>query len=272
MKVVWKLVEACIIPILTYAGETRNPNKTENRAINNILECIIKRILMVPRTTPREALYIETGIMDVEHTVMKNRINMEKRLSLNKENITYKVKENGGEKGWKYITNQIKNRIKIDDMEMEGSRTQVKNKVSEKVKEAFRKQIEDSGADKSKIKYLMDTKNYQWEPGKPAPYIMQLTRQQASAIFKAKTRMLQIKENYKGKYQKSPNKLKCRACKKEDETQQHILNECEIIHTDNALKVQKDDLKSEKPEELRKTSFRVMEIMKKLETIHQGGE
>jgi hypothetical protein len=35
---------------------------------------------MVPTTTPREALYIETGIMDIEHQVVRNRVNMYYRL------------------------------------------------------------------------------------------------------------------------------------------------------------------------------------------------
>ena len=31
METFWKLVSACIIPIITYAGETRNPTKEENK-------------------------------------------------------------------------------------------------------------------------------------------------------------------------------------------------------------------------------------------------
>ena len=45
----------------------QNPNKTESKAIIDILDSTIKRVLMVPRTTPRKAIYIETGLMDVEH-------------------------------------------------------------------------------------------------------------------------------------------------------------------------------------------------------------
>ena len=31
METFWKLVSACIIPIITYAGETRKPTKEENK-------------------------------------------------------------------------------------------------------------------------------------------------------------------------------------------------------------------------------------------------
>ena len=114
MKTIWKMLETCIIPILTYAGETRNPTKKENKEINSILDTIIKRILMVPRTTPREVLYIETGLIDIEHISMKNRVNMEKRLNLNPDSATYKIKENGAKHGWKKQTELIKKQAKYN--------------------------------------------------------------------------------------------------------------------------------------------------------------
>ena len=269
MKAVWKLIETCIIPILTYAGETRTPNKTENKAINDILDNTIKRVLMVPRTTPREAIYIETGLMDVEHTTMKNRINMDKRLSLNPESITYKAKENGARKGWKHTTQQIKDRLDINNQDMEGTRNLVKTNVREKTKAAFKESIDRNGAEKSKIQHLMNTKNNQWEPGKPAPYIMELTRMQASTIFKAKTRMLHVKENYKGKYQNRPDKLKCRACGLTEETQNHILNECTTLHLEDSTKVSQENLKTEDVNALRTASQKIMKTIKRLEDIHK---
>ena len=78
MKTFWKLVSACIIPIITYAGETRKPTKEENEKLNQLLDRIIRRILMVPESTPREALYIESGLLDIETITDKNRIMMEK--------------------------------------------------------------------------------------------------------------------------------------------------------------------------------------------------
>ena len=31
MELIWKMVQVCIIPIITYAGETRNPTKKETK-------------------------------------------------------------------------------------------------------------------------------------------------------------------------------------------------------------------------------------------------
>ena len=49
-----------------------------------------------------------------------------------------------------------------------------------------------------------------------------MTRNQVSTIFKARTRMLDIKANYKNKY---PNQT-CRLCHINEETQEHVLAHC----------------------------------------------
>ncbi len=47
-----------------------------------MIDKIIKRILKVPPGTPREALYIETVLLDPE-TIIKNRVDMEIRIPRN---------------------------------------------------------------------------------------------------------------------------------------------------------------------------------------------
>ena len=67
----------------------------------------------------------------------------------------------------------------------------------------------------------------EWTAGKRAAYISKLTRNQASTIFKARTRMTKVKGNYK-KGHKDPL---CRLCGKDEETQKHIFEECEKLKT-----------------------------------------
>ena len=72
MQTMWNLLEVCIKPIITYAAETWETTKKENTAINGIYDKIIKRVLKLPTSTPREVLYLETKIIDIEHTREKN--------------------------------------------------------------------------------------------------------------------------------------------------------------------------------------------------------
>ena len=64
METIWKLISACIIPIITHAGETRKPTKEEKKKLNQLLNHIIRRILMVPESTP-EKHHIEKSGTDL---------------------------------------------------------------------------------------------------------------------------------------------------------------------------------------------------------------
>ena len=113
METAWKLLETCIQPIITYGGETWNMTKKEEKLLNQIQENIVKRILMTPISTPPEALYIETGLLDVSTIIKINRINMEKRLLKNPNHLTTKIMNVATKGGWKETTERIKEELNI---------------------------------------------------------------------------------------------------------------------------------------------------------------
>lgn len=104
----------------------------------------------------------------------------------------------------------------------------------------------------------------EWEPRKPAEYTQKLSRNQVSYIFKARTRMLQVKANYKN----GNKELKCRLCKEKEETQTHILEEC-VKLKDSCQEVTKDMIFEENIEELKQTAKLIETRMKVLEEKQQ---
>jgi hypothetical protein len=88
MQSVWQLVEACIIPTITYGTEAGKMTNSEKHSLNIILDTVIKRILMIPMSTPRGPIYFETGLLDIEHTILKNRINYANKLGKKKLQCT----------------------------------------------------------------------------------------------------------------------------------------------------------------------------------------
>ena len=76
--------------------------KQEEKRINQIQENIIRRILMVPQSTPTQSLYIETGLLDITTIVTKNRLNMEKKLYTNTRETNQQMGLNI-KNGWKDI-------------------------------------------------------------------------------------------------------------------------------------------------------------------------
>ena len=80
-----------------------------------------------------------------------------------------------------------------------------------------------------------------------------MNRYDASTIFKARTRMLDVKNNYRNKH---ANNL-CRACKEEIESQEHILEKCKKIHDNNQNKVNTNDIFENNIESLKRTAEKV---------------
>ena len=207
MECIWKLVRTCIIPILTYSCETWEPSIGEMKKLNQILDKIIKRILMTPEATPRESLYIETGLLDVETIINIKRMNMMARLNREKSELMSKVLSNPHSK-WMKHTKETMEKYNVEDGDLEGPKEQAKSAITMGVHLNMYCKISraNAGEGRSKLKYYLEGKL--WSPEKPAKYMEKLTRKQASTIFKARTRMTKFKGNYKNQY---PDQM--RACK-----------------------------------------------------------
>ena len=87
MDTIWTILETCIIPIITHGSETWDLNKTEKKKLNKILDNLIKRILAIPQTTPRECIYEELQIMDIEHRITERCLNYYKGMTSRKKHI-----------------------------------------------------------------------------------------------------------------------------------------------------------------------------------------
>ena len=97
--------------------------------------------------------------------------------------------------------------------------------------------LEKDGQNKSKVKFLTDNRP-EWKSCERQQYLNHLTRKDASTIFLARTRMIDVKNNFRSKY---PN-INCRACGKDPETQEHVLETCKVIHKDKETKVSLEDI------------------------------
>ena len=164
-----------------------------------------------PINTNRRTKYRNRAAGHIYHND-KNRLNMGKRIKKNTERLVAKIMNNQAKGGWKDITNKIKTSI-IGEQQTETITTM-------NIKTKFADMISAKAEGKTKTQYLLN--NTTWKPGIRKAYMNKLTRMEASTIFKAQTRMLDIKNNYSGKH----NDLTCRKCGEPTETQEHILDEC----------------------------------------------
>ena len=249
MEAIWRLVNTCITPIITYASETWEPTKQEHKRLNQTLDKIIRRILMTPEATPREALYIETGLLDVETIADMKRLSMKARLNRDSSNLIKEVLSNPNCQ-WAKNTKDVMTKYQITE-DPTGSKYKTKQIISNRTLNVFAARMRSAGG-KSKTDFFINGKQA-WKPGKPAKYMIELTRKQASTIFKARTRMTKVKSNYKNGF----NDLKCRRCGNTEETQQHIMEECSVIHMDPENKVTTDKIFDEHTDTLKTIAIKI---------------
>ena len=264
MESIWKLVETCIVPIITYGGETWNPNKKETKELNDILDNILRRILIVPQTTPREALYIDTGLLDIITMIDMNRISMRKRLERKPNTLMENLDKSNIAKGWHTLTEQTMNQYNVSSQDMDHTKAKFDRILTRKVNLVFREKMETEGLRKSKVSHLLEGK-MGWKPQTRPKYMNILSRNNCSIMFQARTRMLKIKNNYRNMYRDNI----CRKCNKEEETQEHILEICPEIHVDNTTKITNDFIFTEDPYMLKEGSRRLKRVLKTL-TIEEN--
>ena len=265
METIWLVMKACIMPSITYSGETWEPNAHYYDEANKIADSLIKRVLKTPKGTPREPLYMETGLIDPETIITCNRINMEARIMRNNNETMKKLLMLTNQDSWAITNNEIKRKLKIGDHELKEDKDIVKQTVKKAAYEDFKNKLNESSKEKSKVQYYLQGKK-EWTPGKASEYMKKLNRNQASNIFKARTRMLPIKGNQKNEYtDKDGNThITCRLCKEKDETQKHILEECTTLRK-ITIPITESMIFDENTENLEETATQIGKILEELE-------
>ena len=266
MKSTWKLLKATVIPIITYAGESMTYTKKETEQMNKILDNIIRRILNTPRSTPRETIYLECGLLDIETTINKNKLLMYNRIYRTGNTLTKEIISDENNTKWKEEIEILMNRYNIEKKTIqEKSKKIAKNKINSAIKETFRKELIKEGIKKSKVRYyLLNSEPNHENPinkKKKENYLNTLSQPDVSLIFNIKTRMIDVKNNYKNRYHDNI----CRHCKTEAETQEHILEKCSIIHENNRSKAKICLIKSFSPTILKQVAIKARKILE----LHQ---
>ena len=256
METIWTLIESCIIPIIIYGSETWDINQNQTKRLNRILDNIIKRILNLPQSTPRECLYYELGTLDIEHRIITKRLNYATTLLIKNPDNLREILQAANPKSWIQKTTQQARSVGLDLNTLR--HISAKNrKVS--LKESITKSMNDKhnteGQNKSKFKFL--TTNSETRRSAKPSYLYKLPKEQARAIFMARTRMIKVKTNYKNMY---TNTI-CRGCGLKEETQ-HVLEEFTSIHTQDNLITPTNQLFSNDPTTTKSTANKLTTLLK----------
>ena len=123
-----------------------------------------------------------------------------------------------------HITGLIKEfNIPIAHIELQNiSKGKWKSTVAKPIKKYANNHCVTKGKNLSKLKYLFKHRQEMMKE----KYKNKLSRSEASAIFKLRTRMIHLKRNFRNIYK---HDILCPRCKKEQDMEEHLFGKCEKL-------------------------------------------
>ena len=191
---------------------------------------LLRRILDAPKSTPKEMMFLELGVVPLRDIIRQRRLNYLKYiLDQEADSMLFKVFEkqsqNRTKKDW--ITTALAD-LELLDLTVTFAEIQEMNKlkwksmVKQSMKEKSLKQLEVTKQKHSKVNKLkhpkLEIQKY-FLPNEQA-----ITKEEIQLIFKIRSRGIRVKVNLKGLY----DSYECEVCQNEEETQKHIY-ECQEI-------------------------------------------
>ncbi len=106
---------------------------------------IIKRTIQTPTSTVREALYMETGMLDIEHAAKKKQLLMKHRIQDNASKLM-KITINSNIKGgWKQRTDKLENKLNVQAQDYTRSKQTFKINIENKISKMFHDSTDEKG-------------------------------------------------------------------------------------------------------------------------------
>ena len=209
--------------ILSNCESWYNLTLKEVEELESVDESLLQKILEAPFSTPKEMFFLEMGIIPIRFILMKRRFSF----------LHYILKEDKNSLIYNFFQEQSSNPVKgdwiltvKDDLEAIGIDLEIEE--IEQLSEGQFKTIIDEAVEKHAFEYLIGLKNSHSKVEKIEFRSLEMQRyltpsdllnSQVKFIFQARTRMLNVKANYKN----GNSDLQCRACNKFEENQPHLL-------------------------------------------------
>ena len=204
----------------------------------------LRSVLRAPRATPKEMLFLELGCIPLRELIKKRRILF----------LHYILNESQESMINKFLKTQLKTQKPKDwttqvlkdlkEFQIELNLEELKDIKKSKLKRILKKAVDEKAFEK-----LTDLKNghskvmnLKYSKLKMRNYLkanrFRISLEECQEIFKIRSRVTDVKINFRGKYEN----LECDICKKQEESQKHILECSEIMKEDGFKKVEYEQI------------------------------
>ena len=228
MKAIITYHHTIILSKLLLNAETWSQLTKKNIAdLETVQNSALKRLLKLPITTPTAILRSELGIWSIESQLMYKKLSYLRRLLNLNNNVTKQVlMEQMNLPGPTWVS-EVKSILST--LNIKKSHEDIKNCSKYKWKNEVKKAI--VKLELSKLQKVKDTTKkgqlLALDNIKIKNYLLNLNQSEAATILKIRIGMVNVRDNYKYKY----NDIKCQICKKADETTTHFLT-CQEYRTE----------------------------------------
>ena len=211
-----------------------NITSAEMSLLETVDIMMLRGILKAPRSTPKEMLYLELGVMPLQHVIRKRRLGfLYYILQQENESLLSKVfqsqLENPTPKDW--ITTVKKDleeiNVNIQFFQIKKmKKDEFSNLIKRKIEAYALKELENIKSKHSKVNMIkhriLTMQNYL------KPNELNIKKEHSQLIFRLRCQVTNTKENMKNMYDDHT----CHACGQERENQIHIL-QCNILQNYN---------------------------------------
>ena len=219
------LWEAAILPALMYNSETWVDITTKTVETLDNIQNYFRMLLQVPESTPKPSLLSETGLMSMKYRIWSSKlifVNVLKNMpegTLAKQIFNEQVK-----RGWPGLAREAS--IICKDLGLP-------NIIQEKIRKVkwekmVKKAARDKHEDELKLEVESKTKleGIKDEDMKRKEYFHQKSLEDTRLLFRIRTRMVDLKANFKNKPAFRKDGWICEGCHNEVETNGHVMS-CE---------------------------------------------
>ena len=202
------LRDSLLVSSMLFNSETwYNLTSKELELLETVDLALIRQLLKAPKGTPKEVLYLELGIIPFRDIIIGRRLNFSHSiLNENPHSLIYKFFE----VQWKYRTRRDwvtlvqkdLEYLELQDLSLETiknmKKIQFRSLVKQKIEEKTLEKLEKIKQTHSKVKILEHNELRMQKYLQPNSE--KIRKEEAQLIFKLRSRMTNVKTNFKGKF------------------------------------------------------------------------
>ena len=220
LEVRQKIYETVVVPTLYANVETWSEiSDKEAKELENMQLRILRGMFELPMCTPYWGIIAESGVWPIRKKIEYKKIMLfqniiqsdEKRLAI--EIIEDQLRSPYG-KCWANSIREIceKYEIKIEEIR-EWSKRTLKKEIKERINKQIDNIVQEKSREMKKLRFIQGIQKNN--------YIKELAKGESTIIMKARLNMLELKANFRGKYEEE----KCDLCLDEEDNTEHLF-EC----------------------------------------------